>query len=127
MSEKQDPFSIFCAIAELQNHDSPISFEWTLHFKPKNRYLTSDGYPLGTTCWYIRLKTFKIGCNKVFGNTANEAITNAIKVLREEFDEAIQVYSKEQKDKETSGIPLDVHELTQYLSLKKSVEEIINK
>jgi hypothetical protein len=25
-------------------------------FKPEDKYLTAEGYPLGTTCWYIRLE-----------------------------------------------------------------------
>jgi len=31
-----------------------ITFEW--HgplFKPEHNYLTQEGYPLGTTCWYV--------------------------------------------------------------------------
>ena len=31
-------------------------FEWDgPRFKPSHHYLTHEGYPLGTTCWYVRL------------------------------------------------------------------------
>jgi hypothetical protein len=34
-------------------YDNP-DFEWRGPlFKPENRYLTAEGYPLGTTCWYV--------------------------------------------------------------------------
>ncbi len=26
-------------------------------FKPEHRYMTAEGYPLGTTCWYVILET----------------------------------------------------------------------
>lgn len=32
-------------------------FEWDgPAFKPSHRYLTSEGYPLGTTCWYVYIR-----------------------------------------------------------------------
>ena len=35
-----------------------LSFEWYGPcFKPEHHYLTAEGYPLGTTCWYVRIET----------------------------------------------------------------------
>ena len=34
----------------LRAFDGPI-------YKPSHRYLTEEGYPLGTTCWYVLVET----------------------------------------------------------------------
>lgn len=28
--------------------------DWIEGYKDENHYLTAEGYPLGTTCWYVR-------------------------------------------------------------------------
>lgn len=40
-------------MATRMGYDSP-EFSWQGPlFKPEHRYLTQEGYPLGTTCWYV--------------------------------------------------------------------------
>jgi hypothetical protein len=34
-----------------RDHGKPEIGE--LQFKPETQYLTAEGYPLGTTCWYV--------------------------------------------------------------------------
>jgi hypothetical protein len=37
-------------------YDDP-HFDWVGPlFKPEHRYLTEEGYPLGTTCWFVRVE-----------------------------------------------------------------------
>lgn len=52
-------------------------FKWTGPlFKPEYEYLTNEGYPLGTTCWFVSLDVN--GMHFVIcGDTAPEAICKA--------------------------------------------------
>lgn len=52
-------------------------FGWTGPlYKPENQYLTNEGYPLGTTCWYVMV--IKDGERKfICADTAPMAICKA--------------------------------------------------
>lgn len=51
-----------------------LDFEWRGPlFKPEHHYLTSEGYPLGTTCWYILLE-----CNGIHYTVCAKTPQNAI-------------------------------------------------
>ena len=42
-------------VAKMSYEDPGFRWEGPL-FKPEHNYLTAEGYPLGTTCWYVRLE-----------------------------------------------------------------------
>jgi len=49
-------------------------FEWDgPRFKPSHHYLTNEGYPLGTTCWYVYLCVNDY-CQYLCAKTPQEAI-----------------------------------------------------
>lgn len=49
-------------------------FEWQgPQFKPSHHYLTNEGYPLGTTCWYVYL-CVDHRCRFVCAATPQEAV-----------------------------------------------------
>jgi hypothetical protein len=51
-----DSCAVLDKVVTRQGYDHPgFSWEGPI-FKPENRYLTQEGYPLGTTCWYVRLE-----------------------------------------------------------------------
>jgi hypothetical protein len=62
-TDARDPFAdmntawiVVEGMAARMGYDSP-GFSWVGPlFKPEHHYLTEDGYPLGTTCWYVRLE-----------------------------------------------------------------------
>lgn len=64
--------------------NSQIEF-WGPIFKPENNYMTSDGYPLGTTCWYVRI-TIDGRFRKAFGKTFREAAIAAHELLVQELN-----------------------------------------
>ena len=41
-------------------------------FKPETQYLTSQGYPLGTTCWFFEVK-INFRCEIICGDTIDSA------------------------------------------------------
>lgn len=41
-------------------------------FKPATQYLTSQGYPLGTTCWFFEVK-INFRCEIICGDTIDSA------------------------------------------------------
>lgn len=51
-----------------------LGFEWRGPlFKPEHHYLTNEGYPLGTTCWYVFLE-----CNGMRYTICAKTAQNAI-------------------------------------------------
>jgi len=40
-----------------------------LRWKSEDYYLTTEGYPLGTTCWYVRASVDGYGSRTVCGST----------------------------------------------------------
>jgi hypothetical protein len=55
-------------------------------FKPKDHYLTNEGYPLGTTCWYFIV--WSNGLRKLCcGITEENAWEESLKFLQEEREE----------------------------------------
>lgn len=42
------------AVKQVGNSNPGLVWEGPL-FKPAHRYLTNEGWPLGTECWYVRL------------------------------------------------------------------------
>lgn len=51
-------------------------------FKPKDKYLTNQGYPLGTTCWYYIVEYS--GWRKIIcGDTVSAAAIRVVRWLRE--------------------------------------------
>jgi hypothetical protein len=54
------------------------------HFKDAGRYLTHEGYPLGTTCWYVRLEIdglIRLCC----ADSREDAVEAARRVLQGEL------------------------------------------
>ncbi len=79
-------------IFHLQGYEYPY-FQWDLHFKPENRYLTSEGFPLGTTCWYIRCTA----CGKTSNycaDPAEEAIEIAIAKTIAEIEKTVNEWDE---------------------------------
>lgn len=60
-TEMGDAWKVVEKVAQLREKNiyklvSPSDLEIrNICFKPSDYYLTSDGYPLGTTCWYVVL------------------------------------------------------------------------
>lgn len=49
-------WEIVKAMISRMGYNSP-GFDWQGPiFKPEHHYLTREGYPLGTTCWFVRLE-----------------------------------------------------------------------
>ena len=61
---------------------TPNQFEiFGPHYKPETQYLTSEGYPLGTTCWYFEVKISH--CRKLIcGDTLEAAWEAAVAHVR---------------------------------------------
>ncbi|MDF5718194.1 MAG: hypothetical protein PUP93_31090, partial [Rhizonema sp. NSF051] len=80
-------------ISEIQGYSYP-NFVWRLGFKPENEYLTNEGYPLGTTCWYIYFKAAgeKRFCCK---DTPIEAVIFGVDSLILQLDDMIKSDSNE--------------------------------
>jgi hypothetical protein len=60
-------------------NDYPVDgFKWSGPlYKPNTNYLTNEGYPLGTVCWYVIVQSDNIGRHAVCAETAPEAICRA--------------------------------------------------
>ena len=53
------------------------------YFKPEQFYLTNEGYPLGTTCWYFII--WSNGLRELCcGDTEEDAWKKALRFLRDE-------------------------------------------
>lgn len=63
-------------------------------FKPENRYLTNEGYPLNTTCWYFDVYIPALGrkvlCRDTFIDAAwalHVYISSSVNMLRRSHEE----------------------------------------
>lgn len=69
-------------LAVIQHYATQMGDErWTYHwhgpnFKPVNKYLTSEGYPLGTTCWYVAI-TYRGYHENICADTMQDAVIKA--------------------------------------------------
>ena len=66
------------------------------HFKPKDRYLTNEGYPIGTTCWYVRIEMHGY-TTKCCRDTKLECLIAAIMFIQRDKDEKREWLAWEQK------------------------------
>jgi len=55
-------------------------------FKPRDQYLTREGYPLGTECWYVHVRANGLIKN-ICGDTPGEALLTALAFLQSEWME----------------------------------------
>jgi hypothetical protein len=53
-------------------------------FKDENHYLTAEGYPLGTTCWYYRAEVNGF-IQRCCAETKNEAWRITIQFVQQEL------------------------------------------
>lgn len=106
------------AIARLQGYRF-TRFEWVLKFKPENHYLTSDGYPLGTTCWFVVVCACGFRRNYC-ADTPQEAVENAIAGLLEKLETSLNDWDSQ------SRTPPDDWELRQWRELFKKVKDIVS-
>lgn len=89
-------------ISNLQGYDYP-GFEWDLFFKPHHRYLTNDGYPLGTTCWYISFTACGLRKN-ICASNAEQAFTNAVAAIIQEIEETLDYYENNLRPHKDSDV-----------------------
>lgn len=65
-------------MAARMNNYPVDGFKWSGPlYKPNTHYLTSEGYPLGTVCWYVLVQNDNIGRHIVCADTSPEAICKA--------------------------------------------------
>lgn len=106
------------AMSRLQGYEYQ-GFYWALNFKPETRYLTEEGYPLGTTCWYVRVELSGINVY-CCGDAAEEAIfkglDKCIELLKEEIKWACSVFCPKQQEEDAK--------LKQWRSLLEKINAI---
>lgn len=71
-----------------QQGDDLLMYEWEgPRWKPSNRYMTHEGYPLDTTCWYVTVRLPYSLIKKVCADTWMEAAWKAHEYIIEEINQ----------------------------------------
>jgi hypothetical protein len=71
-----------------QQGDNRIGFEWDGPlWKPENRYLTNEGWPLGTTCWFVRVTLLGHGRRLFCSDSFMQCIWEAHLYIKESVEQ----------------------------------------